>query len=151
MRNAFLVPLLLLATACATQSAAPGGAEPEVTIVQTSNVASAARFDQGPISIRYAIQVHNVAREPITVVRVALQSIGVGAYELPSSSKPFNETIEPGQSRVVEMWASGTTNPSLVGANGPVTLRGSVEFALNGNHYQKTVVETVHANGGVDR
>jgi hypothetical protein len=147
---AFTLIAVLLA-GCATQAPAPGGAEPEITIYQLSNVASVARNDQGPLSVQYALEVRNPGKDPLHLSRATVQSIGYGAYELPSHSQAFDVAIPAGKSTTVKFWANGFTNPSVVGANGPVTLRVAAEFGPDGNHYQRTVVQTVNANGGVDR
>jgi hypothetical protein len=150
MRRLLVLTMVVLA-GCATQSAGPAGEDPEMTIYQLSNVASVARNDQGPLSVQFALEVRNRGKEPLHLARVTVQSIGYGAYELPSHSQGFDDLIPAGQSSTVKFWASGYTNPSVVGANGPVTLRVSAEFGPDGNHYQRTVVQTVNANGGVDR
>ena len=148
MRNAVAVSFLLAAvalTACAHRAATAPVALPEVTIVQTSGVGLAARNVTGPISVRYAVRIKNVAAQPITLKRIQAQSVGAGAYMLPSTSKPFNVTIAPESHQDVELWASALIeDPTITGANGPVTLRLILYLDSPLGPFENVVVQQVN-------
>lgn len=147
MRKLLASAVLFLAACTSTRATAPV-TSPEIRIVQTSGVPSAARNMAGPIPLRYAVRVTNRAKEPITLKRITAQSIGSGAYELRSQSKPFNEEIAPDVRRDVEFWASGfVADPTILGANGPVTIRLIVHFDSPKGEFDEFVVQQVNATG----
>jgi hypothetical protein len=147
MRTALTLTALFLFAACATNSAAPGP-EPDINIYQISRVAVGTEHDTGPVSAQFAVEVKNKLTEPLSLRRVAVQSIGGGAYTLRPYSQAFNETIAPGQTKRVSFWAPAVINVDTVaGANGPVTLRASLEFEAGGKKFQKVEVQNVGTMG----
>jgi hypothetical protein len=147
MRTVLTVITLLLAVACATNSAAPGP-DPDIRIYQLSSVAVGTEHDTGPISTQFAVEVKNKMTEPLNLRRVLVQSIGGGSYSLPAYSQGFNETIAPGETKRVAFWAPAYVSINTVaGANGPVTLRASLEFEAAGRKFQKVEVGNVGTLG----
>jgi len=147
MRTALTLTALLIAAGCATTSTAPGP-EPDINIYQVSRVAVGTEHDTGPISTQFAVEVKNKLAEPLSLRRVALQSIGGGSYTLPSYSQAFNETIAPGETKRVAFWAAAYVSMNtLAGANGPVTLRAAVDFEAGGKKFQKVEVQNVGTMG----
>jgi len=148
MRTVLMLTSLLVVLGCATNDAAPG-AEPEVTFIQLSRVAEGTQFDTGPISVQYAVEVKNTMTAAVQLRRVAVQSIGGGAYTVGPYSQGFNETIGPGETRRVSFWAPArVTMPTVGGANGPVTLRGTLDLESAGKTFQKVVVQNIASIGG---
>lgn len=124
-------------------------AEPEVLIEQVSTVPSAARHVEGGLPVRYVVKVSNRAGEPITLKRIDAISIGEGAYRLPNVSRPFNTKIQPEHYEQVEFWAPAfVDNTTVMGANGPVTLRVTTYYDSPVGQFQNVVVQQVHANLG---
>jgi hypothetical protein len=124
-------------------------ATPEIRIVQTRGIPAAASHVAGSIPVRYAVRVTNRATEPITIRNINAQSITEGAYDLRPTSMPFNEEIAPGAHGEVEFWADAVvTNPSMLGANGPVTLRLIVHFDSPKGAFDEVVVRQVNETGG---
>lgn len=147
-RTAFALTLFVATFGCAT-SDTPAGPEPDVDLIQLSRVAEGTQYDTGPVSAHYAVEVKNTLAEPVTLRRVSLQSIGGGSYTLPAYSQGFNETIEPGVTKRVSFWAPAyVATQTVSGANGPVTLRGTLEFEAAGRKFQKVVVQNVQPEGG---
>jgi len=147
MRTAVTLTALFLLAACATDSAAPGP-EPDINIYQISRVAAGTEHDTGPVSAQFAVEVKNKLTEPLSLRRVAVQSIGGGAYTLRPYSQSFNETIAPGETKRVSFWAPAFVDMNTVGgANGPVTLRASLEFEAGGKKFQKVEVQNVGTMG----
>jgi hypothetical protein len=148
-RIVLALTLFLAAFGCAT-SDTPAGPEPEVNLIQLSRVAEGTQYDTGPVSAHYAVEVKNTLAEPVSLRRVSLQSIGGGAYTLPAYSQGFNETIAAGVTKRVSFWAPAYVSTETVsGANGPVTLRGTLEFEAAGRKFQKVVVQNVQSEGGL--
>ncbi len=150
MRRA-LQALLILSVACATSKTPNAPHEdPEVQIQQLSAVASAARHVTGGIPVQFAISIHNTTSTPLKLKRADVQSMGMGAYALPPASKPFDVTIDRGETKTVEMWGSANIDETtIVGANGPVTIRATLNFEGPDRQFQTIVVRQVHAGGGV--
>ncbi|HYI09220.1 MAG TPA: hypothetical protein VEK57_09115 [Thermoanaerobaculia bacterium] len=122
-----LLTLILTLTACASSSDSSASGRAGIQIVQTSGVPTVARNVQGPLQVAYAIRVSNLGSEAITLKRVALQSQSEGAYHI-SQALPFDVLIPAGAAEDVAFQGQAQTGMSLVGANGPVTLRVTAEF-----------------------
>ncbi|HEX7681107.1 MAG TPA: hypothetical protein VF713_23425 [Thermoanaerobaculia bacterium] len=148
MRTVSMLAVLLLALGCAS-SGAPSGPEPDVTLIQLSRVAEGTQNDTGPVSAHYAVEVKNTLTEPLQLRRVTVQSIGGGSYTLPSHSQGFNETIGPGETKQVAFWAPAYVSMQTVaGTNGPVTVRGMLEFESGSRKFQTVVVQNIAPAGG---
>ena len=148
MRTVSMLAALLLALGCAS-SGAPPGPEPDVTLIQLSRVPEGTQYDTGPITTHYAVQVKNTMAEPLQLRRVTVLSIGGGSYTLPSYSQGFNETIASGETKNVDFWAPARVSMETVaGANGPVTLRGTLQFDSGSRKFQKIVVQNIGPEGG---
>jgi len=142
-----LIFTALFAAACAT-SPAPSGPEPDISIYQISRVAAGMEHDTGSLTAQFAVEVKNTLPEPLNLRRVAVQSIGSGAYTLRPYSQAFNETIAPGQTKRVAFWAPAFVSTDTVGgANGPVTVRASLDFEAGGKKFQKVEVQNVGTMG----
>jgi hypothetical protein len=124
-------------------------AEPDIRIVQTSGVPAAAVHSDGPLSVHYAMRVENMALEPITLKQVTVQSVSEGAYYVSPTTKPFNVVIDPKQRQEVEFWASAQPAGSVVGANGPVTLRVTCVFESANGKFQQIVMRRVNERADI--
>jgi hypothetical protein len=145
MRKAVVGFSVLLLAACASRGSKAPVTLPEVTIVQTGGVPSVARGITGPIPVRYAIRVQNQAKETITLKRIELSSVGAGAYTLSNASRPFDESIAPGAYKDVEIVANAVVQQqTILGANGPVTMRLILHFDSPLGGFQDVVVQQVN-------
>ena len=157
-KSALLLIVVVTLAACASMksdsgkgSAPANVVKPEVQISQMSEVPVAARNVTGGIPIQYAVAVLNHASTPITLKQLSVVSMGYGAYDVPSTSRPFNTAILPDQTQVVDFWVpANIQTSSLVGANGPVTLRLTAIFDSPEGQFQHIVVQQVNATTGVD-
>ena len=144
MRKAALAALVLLLVAGCTSTRATADIEkPELRIAQTSEIPPAARHVQGNIPVSYQMRVANRAGEPITLTRVTLQSVGAGAYTI-STSLPFNVTIAPSHFEVIQFSAGAVANTTVVGVNGPVSLRVIAHFNSPVGEFDQIVVQQVN-------
>jgi hypothetical protein len=122
--------------------------EPQIQITQISNIAEAARHVTGAISVQYRVDVENRAKVPITIRRIDVVSLGSGAYNLRSTSVPFSEQLNPGETRPVQFWAPASVDSStILGANGPVTVRLTLYYDTPAGTQQAIVVQQVQAGG----
>jgi hypothetical protein len=148
MRKRTAVPLLLLTLiftlACASSSdTGSSSGRAGIQIVQTSGVPTVARNVSGPLQVAYAIRVSNLGGEAITLKRVALQSQSEGAYHI-NHSLPFDVTIPAGAAEDVQFQGPAETGRSLVGANGPVTLRVTAEFESPTGKFREIATRVVN-------
>ncbi len=158
MKKSAVVLSVLILSACASMQSDSGkGAArvniplPDLQIQQLSTVPVAARHIEGALPVQYALAIRNHAGEPITLKQVSLVSMGYGAYDVPSTSRPFKALIQPDQTQVVDFWVpANIQSTSLVGANGPVTLRITAYFDSPDGQFQQVVVQQVNASTGVD-
>jgi hypothetical protein len=150
MRKSLIAAAVLVLAACASSNNSGAKAPvplPEVTIVQTGGVANAARNMTGPIPVKYAVRVANKASEPITLKRIALSTVGAGAYTLANASRPFNVSIAPDSHEDVEIQANAVVeNSTILGANGPVTMRLILYFDSAKGQFQDIVVQEVNTS-----
>ena len=145
MRSAVVASALVFFACASHRGAQAPVALPEVTIVQTAGVAEAARNGTGPIVVRYGIRVANKANVPVTLERVELQSVGDGAYVLPSTEKPFNVTISPdGHEDIAISAGAFVTQNTIAGANGPVTLRMILHYDSPAGAFRQVLVRQVN-------
>jgi hypothetical protein len=152
MRNLLMMTALLsFAAGCASSDAtsATPAIEPEITLVQLSRVAEGLRSDTGPVSVHYGLEVRNPTDAPVHLDRVTVQSIGGGAYDLRAHSQGFDVTIAAKETKSVDFWAPAyVDNPAASGANGPVTIRATVELDAAGKKFQKISMQNVAPAGG---
>lgn len=148
-----LAALFLFLAACSAQQLGRKSpvTEPEIVIEQLSSVAPAARNLSGPITLHYRVHVRNVANETVTLKRVDLTSVGYGSYNVGPFSRAFDVAIKPGGESNVELWAPGSiADPSVTGANGPVTLRAIVLFDSASGQVQTVVTQQVKSASAAD-
>jgi hypothetical protein len=158
MKKSVAVLAVLVLSACASMQSDSGKGQthvkvtmPDMQIQQLSTVPSAARHIEGGLPVQYALAVLNHAAGPITLKQVNVVSMGYGAYDVPSTSRPFQALIQPDQTQIVDFWVpANVQSTSLVGANGPVTLRVTAFFDSPDGQFQNVVVQQVNASTGVD-
>jgi hypothetical protein len=154
-RIALAAVLSLAAISCASMKSDSGMGQasvqlikPEVTVVQLGGVPGAARHVDGGLPINYRIQVSNKAEETITLKNLTVVSMGRGAYEVPQTSRPFSLTVKPDQSGTADFWVPANTSSSILGANGPVTLRIVAHFDSAVGQFDEIVIQQVGGTSG---
>lgn len=152
-----VIALFMLSSCASMQSDSGKGSatvnipKPDMQIQQMSSVPVAAAHIEGGLPIRYALAVQNHAGSPITLKQVTIVSMGYGAYDVPSASRPFKAVIQPEQTQVVDFWVpANITTASLLGANGPVTLRVMATFDSPDGQFQHLIIQQVNPTTGVD-
>jgi hypothetical protein len=121
--------------------------DPEIQITQMSEVPGAARYITGGLPIKYLVKVANHDKQPITLTRIDVQSVGMGAYTLSPTSRPFKMKVAPDGLMAAEFWVPAIIDDVTVyGANGPVTLRCVAQFDSPVGQFQRVFVQQVHDN-----
>jgi hypothetical protein len=131
IRRAIVVLAVAGLAACssAVSSTAPTGMiPPELEIRQLGGAAPAASQVTGPVPVNFRIQVFNPSSEDIELQRVELQTIGYGAFTINNASRPFDKPIPSGSRVEVETWIGAVANDTIIGINGPATLRVTAYF-----------------------
>lgn len=156
----FLAPLVLVmvAAACASTGKTSGNSymdkapeqlsEPDIRIWQVGNTPFVARHETGPSSVRLGIRILNTSSEPITIDRVQIQSMGMGAYTIPSSTQPVGKTIAPNSVVEHEFWVPVQVEDTITGANGPVSVRGIAYFTAQSGRFRQIVLQNLNDQMG---
>lgn len=151
MRKSIAASVLLLVVAAGCSSGAGNTyPKPIIQLVQTSSVPMAAVHTDGALTIHYAMRVENRAGETLTLQQVTVQSVSEGAYYVEPTSKPYNLPIAPGAKEDVEFFVSGRPAGSVVGANGPVTLRVTCTFDSPAGKFQQIVMQRVNERAAIN-
>ena len=145
MQRSCLWTAILLLLGCSSAAPQQKTAEPDIHISQISNLAEAAAHTTGSISVHYQVDVANHTTVPITIKRIDVISLGEGAYTLRPSSYPFDAALRPGDTTSLQFWAPAViADPTIIGANGPVSLRITTQYDTPSGHSQSVVVQQVH-------
>ena len=160
MRNwiAAVAVLALSLGACASMQsdsgkgrAAVAVADPDVQIRQISSLPIVAQHVEGGIPVQYELRIRNNAAHDITLKQITIQSMGYGGYDVGPVSRPFSMTVQPAAIEAVQFWVpANIENASLVGANGPVTLRLTTSFDSPVGQFQRVSVQQVNATADIN-
>ena len=101
--------------------------------------------DEAPVSIN--IQVTNNAAMPLRIREVEITSPGMMQYSVPRVSKLFNETVAPGETRVVGMVASAIARQARVDRYEPLSLRAVIRIEGGGKDFREIVFQQIAGEG----
>jgi hypothetical protein len=128
MRNAASLLFALAVVSCSSSSTPKANIiQPEVDLVQVVGPAEL-NYPNGGADLRFDVEIANRSGEPITLKRVELASMGPGAYTLRRDFKIFNETIAPGRTATVTVWAKALLRGGTISEQEPVRVRGVLHF-----------------------
>lgn len=136
-RRVSLLFLVALIVACGSASSGrPAGiAAPEVR----AGIAGTIFFGSGSTApANIDVEVTNVANVPITLRRVEVDSPGMGTYGIQRASRIVRETIAPGETKRVTVFATAVTtvrNPSE-----PLTIRVIAEFEAGKDRWREIAI-----------
>lgn len=147
--------IVLFLAACSTMKSDSGMGNikvdiihPDIAISQLTSVPAAAEHMQGAVPIRYRIRVANRSSQTITLKRVGMQSIGYGAYSIAPTSQSVALKVDPDNSQSVDVWVPANVDfDTTLGANGPVSIRLTLQFDSPVGQFQEMVVRQVSAAG----
>jgi hypothetical protein len=128
MRNAASLLFAIALVSCSSSSTPKANIiQPEIDLVQVVGPAEL-NYPNGGADLRFDVEIANRSGEPITLKRVELASMGPGAYTLRRDFKIFNETIAPGRTATVTVWAKALLRGSTISEQEPVRVRGVLHF-----------------------
>jgi hypothetical protein len=144
----FLTLGVLSAVACAHTGDTGKAQVPQPTIIveQTSRMPSAAEAVEGSFPVSLRVTVTNNAAVPITFERAQLASLGQGGWTVRPTSRNFGATLAPGATGMYDFPVSAVAGLSMVGNNGPVTLRVTATFKSADGSFTSATTQEVGGN-----
>jgi hypothetical protein len=142
-----LLIVILLAAACASSSPNGRFPSPDLKLGQIGE-ASDFLYSNGPVNLRYELQITNNADQQLTLRRVEMRSTSGGLYQLPTRSEQFAFVIPPNstETAVFNFW--GTATGSMrAHVPEPTTLRGVAYFDSPAGPIQKPFNATIDITG----
>ena len=117
----------LLITGCSSSPKQAGMVRPEIEIEQVVGPGDVG-YPRGIIEVQFAMKISNRSKQPITLRRIEIQSVGGGGYTLRHETQVFNKTVEPDHFDTVKFWVRALSQGDTPAANEPVTIRGVAQF-----------------------
>jgi hypothetical protein len=145
MKTTVAILSILLLGGCASQmnNTKVDIAQPQVEIQQLSSVPIVAEQVTGGMPVQYRMSVTNAAQVPITLRRVAMRSMGSGAYTVQPTSKPYSLVIAPGATETFDLWVPAYVTTSVAGANGAVALQLRTQYDTSSGSFENVTVSQV--------
>lgn len=138
-RLSFLIAaLVLLAAACGSGggSQRPPNVPQPVIDVRLAHPIFFGSQSSAPANIE--VTVTNRASVPITVRRIEVDSPGMAQYTLRHTIRQFRDTVQPGESKDLTVFATAVTSTSR--PTEPLSIRAIFEFELEGKFWREIVL-----------
>lgn len=149
MQKAVPVVLLLFCAACASVRDTANLIAPDLYVDQIGRTTHTGRdaafrptMGGAPVNLRFAIR--NNSGEVITLKRIELMSVTEGAYLVPEAASPFQVAIAPDLISEVNFWVPTYVQNTIVGGQGPVTLRVIAYFDSPAGPFRKIYMRIVN-------
>jgi hypothetical protein len=123
MKHAVLILLLLAGCASGAQDDA-NAPNVELHLAQYESAPNAYLYG-GLVNVRYELSVANHTKEPITLTRIEIRTIGSGAYTIRPTSTRINADLAPGQGKTIPISIWGSARGGNLASLEPVTLRAT--------------------------
>ena len=117
---------------------------PELSIRQLGGAGVAASQVSGPTPVNFRIQVFNPSSEDIELQRVDFRTVGYGAYTISNASRPFDKPIPSNKTIEVDTWIPAYANDTIIGVNGPATLRVTAYYKTPFGAFKQTYTKEVN-------
>jgi hypothetical protein len=147
----FAVALFTLSCRSVRDDSAVDIIDPVFEVHQVGGTGQAARNVTGPISVNYRIGITNRSSEALTLQQLRMETLGQGAYVVQPTSRPFERLIGPGKTEVIEVWLPAFAQDTILGANGPVTIRGTAYFNSSLGKLQRIFMQQLNDGMGGQR
>ena len=144
-----LIGGLLVVAACSTAITSADGVgliPPELKIRQLGGPGVLANKLGGPTPVNFEIQIYNPSIEEIELERVELQTMGVGAYTIGNASRPFDKLVPSDKTISVTTWVGAVAGDTIIGVNGPATLRITAYFNSEFGRFKQIYTQTVNTD-----
>jgi hypothetical protein len=124
MKHAVLLFLLLL-TACSSATQDDPNAPNVVLHLAEYEPMPNVYLYGGLVNVRYSLSVANRTKDPVTLTRIEIRTLGSGAYTIRSTSTPINIDLAPGQEKTIPLSLWGNARGGQLSAHEPVSLRAA--------------------------
>jgi hypothetical protein len=125
-RTALALFAAIFAAACAS---GPQDSGPDLQIHLTAiDTFKDMFYSAGPVTLRYQVVVQNPGLQPVTLLRLDLRSVGIGAYSLRPDTHSLNVKIPPKSTAEFAITAYGIARGGQTLSGEPVTLQGAAHF-----------------------
>lgn len=129
-----LAVLFLVSLACSSASVHTGRTQdsstPDFDVVIDQPDAPMTMRNQESVELRFLITVKNRTTSPWTIERIALQSMGGGAYSVPVRTRELGRVVAPGAEEQFEFWGTAELSGDPGLARAPITMRTTL-YAKN--------------------
>lgn len=144
--KALFAAIFLIAGCTTQQSGKAKITDPEIDVAQEVGPAEL-NYPVGPIELKYGFRITNQWTQPMTAIRIEVSTVnpavGGGSYALRHDFYNVRETIPPGETRIVSIWARGYAYGPGMRQNEPVTLRAIVYFQTPEGSFQKVFIRNL--------
>jgi hypothetical protein len=123
MKHAVLILFLFAGCSSATQDD-PNAPNVVLHIAQYESAPNAYLYG-GLVNVRYSLSVANRTKDPITLTRIEIRTIGSGAYTIRPTSTPINVDLAPGQEKTIPLSLWAQARGGTLSAQEPVTIRAT--------------------------
>ncbi len=138
MRSRLVLPLALLFAACASINQPPTPGRPAIEVRQSSALFFGSS-STAPLNLE--LEITNPSKEPIVLRRIRIQAgPGMVQFSIYPAERMVRETIEPGQSKVINMTATAYTNLSRLDPTEPLGVRTTLDYEVGGKRHQELYV-----------
>lgn len=139
---------VVFASCASSKQAGPKRPEPGIGLEQVVGPAELG-YPYGPIELKYNLAVQNNANEPITLIRVDIQTINPagGAYSLRRDFYNVRQIVPPNSVGVVSFWAKGYGWGRGPRETEPVSIRGIAYFESPTGTFQKVFIRELSQYG----
>jgi hypothetical protein len=120
MKHTVFILLLLAGCASGVQNAP----NVELHVAQFESQQDGYLFG-GSVNVRFGVSAANRTKEPVTLTRIEIRTVGSGAYTIRPTSTPINIKLAPGQEATVPISLWGFARGGYASAREPVTLRAT--------------------------
>ena len=128
-----LIALLLISCAATDAPRPPGIAQPDVS-VRLVNPIFFGSGTTAPATLEVTIT--NRANVPITLRTLEVSSPGMVEYSLFPHTRQFNETIAPGETKTLTVFATARTGIARLSPTEPLSVRVIADFEANGKRFR---------------
>jgi hypothetical protein len=122
MKHALLI--LLLLTACASAQDDANAPTVSLHLAQYESASNAYLYG-GMVNVQYALSVANRTKDPITLTRIEIRTVGSGAYTIRPISTTINADLAPGQEKTIPISIWANARGGNLAAHEPVSLRAT--------------------------
>jgi hypothetical protein len=134
MRRVTFTLVVILAAACASSSRPADVEKPDISVHPEGTIFFGSS-STAPVTL--LVDITNHGKSPLTVRQVEISSPSMATWGIRTVRRFFNETVPPGETRTLTLFATGVT--SVMDPGEPLTLRANVIMEVGGKSFREIV------------